>query len=115
MQNFTSVILYMNSICIAQLLSGANFQILYCSSTFTLRQKLFKTIKHFQAITCRFFYREIMTSFLSYITAMLRALFVWHGSLSLPSVCPIELLQTKCVTGILHLSIMSLIRFVVSI
>ena len=44
MQNFTSItsILYMNIICNAQWLFGANLEILHCSADFTLRQKIFK-------------------------------------------------------------------------
>ena len=58
-------------------------EILDCSADFSRRQKLFQTREHFQANTCRFFYRENMTSFLNYITAMLRALFAWRSSFSL--------------------------------
>ena len=38
-ENFTSVILYMNIMCIAQGLFGANFEILHCSHTLAQRQK----------------------------------------------------------------------------
>ena len=39
MTKFTSVILYMNIICIAQLLFDANFGILHCSGAFERRNK----------------------------------------------------------------------------
>ena len=41
--------------------------------------KLFLTRKHFRANTCRFFTAKNMISFLTYVTATLRALFVWRG------------------------------------
>ena len=42
MQNFTSVILYMNTICIAQWLSGANSKILHSFPAFAQCQPLSK-------------------------------------------------------------------------
>ena len=51
MQNFTSVILYLNIICNAQWLFGANFDILDCSADFTRHQKRFKQENTFKQ-TC---------------------------------------------------------------
>ena len=59
MQNCTCIILYMNIICNACWLYGANFEILHCSGAFSRRQKLFKPVEvgeHFQANNCRFFF-----------------------------------------------------------
>ena len=39
LEKFTSVILYMNTICIAQWLCDANFEILHCSDAFARRHK----------------------------------------------------------------------------
>ena len=80
MQNFTSVILYVNIIYIAQYLSGTNFEILYCSGPIARRHKLFKTRNTSKQTRVEIFYRENMTSFLNYVTATLRALFAWRGS-----------------------------------
>ena len=83
MQTFTSVILYMNIIYISiitQYLSGADFEILHCFGPFARRHKLFKPRKTSKQTRVEIFYRENMTSFLNYVTATLRALFVWRGS-----------------------------------
>ena len=80
MQNYTSVILYMNIICNTQWLFGANFEILDCSTNFTQRQKRFKQENTFKQTCVDFFYLENMTSFLNYVTATIRALFAWRGS-----------------------------------
>ena len=82
MQNFTSIILYMNIIYIAQYLSGADFEILHCSRPFAQRHKLFKPRNTSKQTRVEIFYRENMTSFLNYVTATLRALFAWRSSSS---------------------------------
>ena len=74
-QIITSVMLYMNIICIIQWLFGGNSEILHYSDVFVRRPKLFKW-----GSTCQHFYREKMPSFLDYVTATLRALFAWRGS-----------------------------------
>ena len=75
MQNFTSVILYMNIICVTHCLCGAILKSLHSSDVLARREKRSKTESLFQANTCLIFYREIMTSFINYVTATLRALF----------------------------------------
>ena len=80
MQNFTSVILYINIIYNAQWLFGASLEILDCFAHFTQRHKLFKQENSFKQTRVDFFNRENMTSFLNYVTATLRALFAWRGS-----------------------------------
>ena len=77
---FTSVILYINIIFIAQWLSGGNSEILYGSNVFARRHKLCKPENIFKQTRVNYFYRENMTSFLNYVTATLRALFAWRGS-----------------------------------
>ena len=77
---FTSVILYMNIICIAQLLFDASFEIY----TFLVRLQDVIKIVNQNALSCKhvsiILYRENMTSFLNYVTAMLRTLYAWRGS-----------------------------------
>ena len=65
MRKFTSVILYMNIICIAQRLFEANFEILHCSGAFARRHKHCKPECSFMqtCIELIIFYRENMTSF----------------------------------------------------
>ena len=77
---FTSFILYIKIISIAQWLSGGNSEILHGSDVFARRQILCKPESIFKQTRVNFFYRENMTSFLNYVTAMLRALFAWRGS-----------------------------------
>ena len=77
---FTSVILYINIIFIAQWLSGGNSEILHCSDCFARHHKLCKPESIFKQTRVNFFYRVNMTSFLNYVTATLRALFAWRGS-----------------------------------
>ena len=79
-QIFTSVNLHMNIIFITQWLFGGNSESLHCSNVFASHQKLFKPENIFEQTRVNFFYRENMTSFLNYVTATLRALFVWRGS-----------------------------------
>ena len=54
-----------------------NFTVFGC---LCMTLKTFQTREHFQANTCRFLFRENMTSFLNYVTATLRTLFAWSGS-----------------------------------
>ena len=70
---FTSVILYMIIIFIAQWLFGGNSEILHASDVFEHRHKLCKPESIFKQTRVNL-YRENMTSFLNYITATLRAL-----------------------------------------
>ena len=46
---------------------------------FACHQKLCKPESIFKQTCVNLFYHENMTSFLNYVTATLRALFVWHG------------------------------------
>ena len=55
MQNFTSVILYINIIYNAQWLFGASLEILDCFADFTRRQKLFKQENSFKQTRVEFF------------------------------------------------------------
>ena len=73
MQNVTSVIWFIDIICI---------QILRCSGEFARRQKLFKPENTFKQTGVSFFYRKNMMSFLNYmyVTDTLRALFARCGS-----------------------------------
>ena len=57
-QFFTSVILYMNIIFIAQWLSGGNSEILHCSNICTCPRKLCKPESIFKQTRVNFFYRE---------------------------------------------------------
>ena len=84
-QNFTVIILYMNIICNAQWLYGANFEIIHRSDAFSRCKNLFKHESTFKQARVDFFYRENMTSFLNYVTATLRALFAWRGSCHCPA------------------------------
>ena len=70
MQNFTSVILYMNIICNAQWLFGAHLEILDCSADFTRRQKLLKQESTFKQTRVDFFTAKIWRHFS--ITSQLR-------------------------------------------
>ena len=79
-QIFTSIILYMNIIFIVQWLFHGNSEILHCSNVFAHHQKLCKPENIFKQTRVNFCYRKNMTSFLNYVTATLRALFVWRGS-----------------------------------
>ena len=74
MQNFTSVILYMNIIhvWIAQWLFGDNFEILHCSDAFSTSKW---TIKLFQASVDFILPRKF--SFPNYVTSTLMGLFSW--------------------------------------
>ena len=77
-QNFTSVILYMNIIFIAQWLFCGNSEILHFSD-FLHAIRNFVGQKAFSSKRVNFFYRENVTSFLNYVTA---TLFAWHSSYS---------------------------------
>ena len=70
---FTSVILYMHIIFIAQWLFGGNSEILHRCDVFERRQKLCKPDSILKQTRVTVFYRENMTSFLNYATATLRA------------------------------------------
>ena len=76
---FTSVILKIY-IFTAQWVSVGYSEILHDSNIFARRHKLCKPESIFKQTRVNFFYRENMTSFLNYITATLRALFVCRGS-----------------------------------
>ena len=93
-RKFTSVILYMNIICIAQWLFDAKSEILHCSSAFARRHKHCKP----EALSCKnvsiIFYRENMTSFLNYVTATLRTLYAWRGSYQ-PCLCYLDTINTN--------------------
>ena len=80
MRKFTSVISYMNIICIAQWLFEANLEILHCSGAFAWRHKHCKRECSFMKTHVDNFYHENMTSILNYITATLRTLYAWRGS-----------------------------------
>ena len=79
-QNFTSVILCMKIIFIEHWLFGGNSENEQCYDVFARRQKLCKPESIFKQTRVNFFYSINMTSFLNYVTAMLRALFAWRGS-----------------------------------
>ena len=99
---FTSVILYINIIFIAQWLSGGNSEILHGSDVFACCQKLCKEENSFQQTRVNFFYRENMTSFLNYVTATLRALFAWRGSNSNLFLEVLEFLSIICESDVLY-------------
>ena len=71
----------MNIIFIAQWLFRGNSEIWLCSDVFTCRQKLCKKDSIFKQTHVNIFYRENMTSSLNYVTATLRTLFAWRGSI----------------------------------
>ena len=79
-QDFISVIVFMNIICIAQWPYGANFEILPYNGALARRHKHFKPERTFKQTRVDFVYRVNMTSYLNYVTATLRALFAWRGS-----------------------------------
>ena len=81
MTKFIWVILYLNTICIAQWLLDANSEILHCSGAFARRHKHCKPECCFMQTRVDYFYRENMTSFLNYVTATLRTLYAWRGSI----------------------------------
>ena len=76
---FTSIILYMNIICIAQWLFEANSEVLHCSDAFARHHKHCKPQCSFMQTHVDYFYCENMTSFLNYVTDTLRTLYAWHG------------------------------------
>ena len=80
MHIFTSVILYINIIFIAQWLSGGNSEMVHSSDVSARLHKLCKPESIFKQTRVNFLYRESMTSFLDYVTATLRALFAWRSS-----------------------------------
>ena len=84
MIKFNSAILYMNIIFITRWLFDANFEILHCSGAFARCHKHCKPDCSFMQARVDFFCRENMTSFLNYVTAMLRTLYVWRGSYNFP-------------------------------
>ena len=79
MQKFTSVILYMKIIFIAQWLLGADFEILHCYGALAQSHKLFKLESTFKQ-TCVDSLPWKKASFLNYITATLGVFFAWHIS-----------------------------------
>ena len=78
---FTSIILYINIIFIAQWLFGGNSEILQCSDVFAGIQKLCIQKAISSKHVSPFFYCKNMTSFLNYVSTTLRALFAWQGSI----------------------------------
>ena len=77
LRKFTSVILYMNIICFAQWLFGANLEIY----TVPMRLQDVINIINQNVLSCKhvsIFFRENMTAFLNYVTAMLRTLYAAH-------------------------------------
>ena len=89
-QIFASVNLYINIIFIAQWLSGVNSEILHRSNVFAHCQKLcLQTVRNF--VNKKTFSSKhvstLFTAFLNYVTATLRALFVWRGSHILAIAC----------------------------
>ena len=62
------------------IMTSANFEILHCSKVFARCQKLFEPESIFMQTHVNFFTAKNMTSFLNYVTATQRVLFVWNGS-----------------------------------
>ena len=79
-QIFTSAILYTNIIYLSHIDCLVVILKFYTVDVFARREKFYKPENIFKQTLINFFKCENMTSFLNYVTAMLRALFAWRSS-----------------------------------